>query len=369
MSGASGCPTAAAARQPAASGRTRPGKSARGGGVRRRRCRPGWTSTAQMLAAPAALPSRISSSLVKASAGNSCRAAASGVDRVAAILGDLVLAAVLVAMVVLEAQAGGGAGDDPGARVVVGDVERDADRVGRTFADVHHQALAGEAGVGGGGRADDAAFERLAAQRREVGEEVARRRGGRGAAGGGEEQESGKPFHRRRPSRAPCSARMRTVRMMSVEQGEEQRDLPQAEHQGEQARSRPRRRHNWDGDEAVGAARDQFFAGDDDDPVSPAGPESAQHPEARQLDEGEQYQGDEVDRAARRETPQGGEPGGVESRQSADNGPARPHDRRRRAIGGVGARDRQLDQPLRGDEGEDRDVRPDHRARAPARRR
>src|SRR3546814_10087771 len=55
-----------------------------------------------------------------------------------------VLAAVRVAMVVLQAQAVGGAGDHPGARMVVADVERHAQlaRWCVAAAHVHDQRLA-----------------------------------------------------------------------------------------------------------------------------------------------------------------------------------------------------------------------------------
>ena len=74
-----------------------------------------------------------------------CPAAA----RVAAILGARVLAAVRVAVVVLEPEARGGAADHPGPRAVVADMEGDADLVGRAVADVHDQPARRHLAVGG----------------------------------------------------------------------------------------------------------------------------------------------------------------------------------------------------------------------------
>src|SRR3546814_9604763 len=73
--------------------------------------------------------------------------------------------AVRVAMVVLQAQAVGGAGDYPGARMVVADVERHAQLARRCVAaaHVHDQRLAGEGVRAGRHRLvdDDAPGERL----------------------------------------------------------------------------------------------------------------------------------------------------------------------------------------------------------------
>src|SRR5690606_31644478 len=69
-----------------------------------------------------------------------------GAGGIAAIHRDGVVAAVLMAVVVLEPQALAGAGQHPGARVIVADVERYAQfACGRlAAAHVHHQALAFE---------------------------------------------------------------------------------------------------------------------------------------------------------------------------------------------------------------------------------
>ena len=60
-----------------------------------------------------------------------------------------------MAMVVFEAEAGGGAGDHPRARAVFADVERDLDLVFAAGAHLHDEGLAGEGGVGGAGAFDD----------------------------------------------------------------------------------------------------------------------------------------------------------------------------------------------------------------------
>jgi hypothetical protein len=49
-----------------------------------------------------------------------------------------------MAVIVLEAQAGCGPADDPGPRVIVADMEGNADLAGPAFADMHDEALAGE---------------------------------------------------------------------------------------------------------------------------------------------------------------------------------------------------------------------------------
>ena len=69
-----------------------------------------------------------------------------------------------MAMVMLETQTFGGAGDDPGAGAVFADMEGDLDHVVAAFANVHDHALAAEGGVGGGAALDHPAGEGLAAQ-------------------------------------------------------------------------------------------------------------------------------------------------------------------------------------------------------------
>jgi hypothetical protein len=85
-------------------------------------------------------------------------------DGIAAILGKDVLAAVLVAMVVLQAKAGGGAGDHPGAGSVFADVERDSKLGGEQSRTCITRRLPAKLGVRFRNRADDPPLEALAAQ-------------------------------------------------------------------------------------------------------------------------------------------------------------------------------------------------------------
>lgn len=112
-----------------------------------------------------------------------------GADRggIAAVVGDLVGGAVLVAMVVFEAEAGGGAGDHPRARAVFADVERDLDLVFAAGAHLHDEGLAGEGGVGGAGAFDDFSGVGLAAECAEFAPECFLF-GGQSAGGQREEQ-------------------------------------------------------------------------------------------------------------------------------------------------------------------------------------
>jgi hypothetical protein len=107
--------------------------------------------------------------------------------RLAAVHGDRVVAAVLVPVVVLEPQPAGGARQDPGAAVVVADMEGHPDLRGAALAHVHDQRLALE-GIIGLRRlvGDDLARERLAAVRGEALQEGVRRVRRGGGVGAGE---------------------------------------------------------------------------------------------------------------------------------------------------------------------------------------
>ena len=118
-------------------------------------------------------PLRSNIALDSASTGNSWRVAVPASTVSPPYRVSTILAAVALAMVVLEPQAGGGARQHPRARVVVADDEGDADPVVVALAHMHDQRLAGE-GIAARGRGfvdDDAAGERLAAQCRDAGEE------------------------------------------------------------------------------------------------------------------------------------------------------------------------------------------------------
>ena len=106
---------------------------------------------------------------------------------IAAVVGDLVGGPVLVAMVVFEAEAGRGTGDDPRARAVFADVERDLDLVFAAGAHLHDEGLAGEGGVGGAGACDDFSSVGLAAECAEFAPECFLL-GGQSAGGQREEQ-------------------------------------------------------------------------------------------------------------------------------------------------------------------------------------
>ena len=106
---------------------------------------------------------------------------------VTAVLGDLVGGAVFVAVVVFEAETGGGARDHPSARAVFADVEGDLDFVFAAGAHVQDEGLAGEGGVGGAGAFGDFAGEGLAAEGAEFGPKFFL--GGRERAGGEREEE------------------------------------------------------------------------------------------------------------------------------------------------------------------------------------
>lgn len=70
-----------------------------------------------------------------------------GAGSVAAILGDSVFAAVCVAVVVLQAQAGAGLRDDPSTGAVFGHMQRDGDAFSVALAHMHHHGLASQIGV------------------------------------------------------------------------------------------------------------------------------------------------------------------------------------------------------------------------------
>ena len=106
---------------------------------------------------------------------------------VTAVLGDLVGGAVFVAVVVFEAEAGGGARDHPGARAVVANVEGDLDFVFAAGTHVHNETFAGEGGVGGAGAFGNFAGEGLAAEGAKFGPECFL--SGRERAGGEREEE------------------------------------------------------------------------------------------------------------------------------------------------------------------------------------
>src|SRR5690606_14772699 len=85
--------------------------------------------------------------------------------RVAAVPGDAILAAILVAMIVLETHAGVAARQHPGARAVFADMKGNADFTLAAGSDVRHHALRGEVLVGGLGAAGHPSFEGLPAIR------------------------------------------------------------------------------------------------------------------------------------------------------------------------------------------------------------
>lgn len=121
-------------------------------------------------------------------------AGCSGAGGVAAVLGDLVDAAVLVAVIVLEAQARPGPGDDPGARSVPAavrgaDMEGDFHPVCAAGAEMDNHRLAGEIGIGRVGAHQPSGIG-LAAMLREAGHERSLRvSGGQGGGATGEREQ------------------------------------------------------------------------------------------------------------------------------------------------------------------------------------
>ena len=92
--------------------------------------------------------------------------------REASVLSDSIRGSVLMPMVVFEQQARACRSDHPGARTILPDVEWNADLRCGTGADVHHQLLTAERGVGRLGSLDHRSFERTATQRLERAEQL-----------------------------------------------------------------------------------------------------------------------------------------------------------------------------------------------------
>jgi hypothetical protein len=112
------------------------------------------------------------------------------VDGVAAIVGDRVVRAIFMAVIMLQAQARGGAGDHPGAAAVVADVKGDLDPVRRTAAQVHHQRFAGHVRIGRG-IGDQPPGKGLSAQCVQPGHELGLRVRVSGAGGAPRQQQGG----------------------------------------------------------------------------------------------------------------------------------------------------------------------------------
>jgi hypothetical protein len=103
--------------------------------------------------------------------------------RIATILRDSILAAVTVAVVMLEAQARRCSSEDPGAAVIVADMEWNSDGITGARCHMHHQLFPGESFVRGNRRADDTAGVSMTAQGAQIREEVRASRVGCRASG------------------------------------------------------------------------------------------------------------------------------------------------------------------------------------------
>jgi hypothetical protein len=91
-------------------------------------------------------------------------------------LGQLVLAAILMPVVVLQAEPGGAAGQYPGARAVLADMKRNPHRIGRTIAHMHDQPFARKGLVARRRGADHPPLERPPTQARHLAQERIGRR-------------------------------------------------------------------------------------------------------------------------------------------------------------------------------------------------
>ena len=111
---------------------------------------------------------------------------------------------------------------------------------------------------------------------------------------------------------AAFSARMRTARTAALSRVKISATLPQPEDQRQDRDLGDHDQIIGVIDEAVGTAPDQRRVGKDDDPRRPARPERREHPDPRELEQHEHRQPEAIDRAARREPPQRGEPRGVD---------------------------------------------------------
>src|SRR4051794_6414821 len=93
-----------------------------------------------------------------------------------------------------------------------------------------------------------------------------------------------------------------------VQNGEDQRDLPQAEHKREHGDLTGYDQVIRVIDEAVRSAANQRRLGKDDDPRRPAWAKRGDHPDARELKQNENCEPGPMDRLSRGEPPQGSEP-------------------------------------------------------------